>query len=138
MKADQANLLRFMNGPKQFIIPIYQRTYSWTLKECKQLWGDIIKAGKDEKISSHFLGSIVYVEKGLYQISTIPKLLLIDGQQRLTTISLLLSALTEVLKPPINEMSSDKLKNYYLINRDEEEKRYKLILTKSDKEALLK
>jgi uncharacterized protein with ParB-like and HNH nuclease domain len=139
MKADQANLLRFMNGPKQFIIPIYQRTYSWTLKECKQLWGDIIKAGKDEKISSHFLGSIVYVEKGLYQISTIPKLLLIDGQQRLTTISLLLSALTKVLiKHPISEMTADKLKNYYLINRDEEEKRYKLILTKRDKESLFK
>ena len=138
MKADEANLLEFMNGPKQFIIPIYQRTYSWSLKECKQLWDDIIKAGKDEKISSHFLGSLVYIKKGLYQISTIPKLLLIDGQQRLATISLLLSALTEVLKPSINEMSSDKLKNYYLINRDEEEKRYKLILTKSDKEALFK
>ena len=139
MKADQANLLRFMNGPKQFIIPIYQRTYSWTLKECKQLWGDIIKAGKDEKISSHFLGSIVYVEKGLYQISTIPKLLLIDGQQRLTTISLFLSALTKILiKHPISEMTADKLKNYYLINRDEEEKRYKLILTKRDKESLFK
>lgn len=139
MKADEANLLRFMNGPKQFIIPIYQRTYSWTLKECKQLWEDIIEAGKNDKISSHFLGSIVYVEKGLYQISTIPKLLLIDGQQRLTTISLLLSALTKVLKSPINGMSSDKLKNYYLINRDEEkEKRYKLILTKSDKETLFK
>jgi len=138
MKADETKLLKFMNGPKQFIIPIYQRTYGWTLKECRQLWEDIIKAGKDDKISSHFLGSIVYVEKGLYQISTIPKLLLIDGQQRLATISLLLSALTEVLKHPINEMGPDKLKNYYLINRDEEEKRYKLILTKSDKEALFK
>lgn len=139
MKADETKLLKFMNGPKQLVIPIYQRTYSWTLKECRQLWEDIIKAGNDEKIASHFLGSIVYVEKGLYQISTIPKLLLIDGQQRLTTISLLLSALTKVLKSPINEMSSDKLKNYYLINRDEEkEKRYKLILTKSDKETLFK
>jgi uncharacterized protein with ParB-like and HNH nuclease domain/predicted transport protein len=139
MRADETQLLKFMNGPKQFIIPIYQRTYSWTLKECKQLWEDIIKAGKDGKISSHFLGSIVYVEKGLYQISTIPKLLLIDGQQRLTTISLFLSALSKVLKEPINGMSSDKLKNYYLINRDEEEeKRYKLILTKSDKETLFK
>ncbi len=138
MKADQANLLELMNGPKQFVIPIYQRTYSWTLKECKQLWDDIIKAGKDEKISSHFLGSIVYIKKGLYQISTIPELRLIDGQQRLTTISLLLSALSKVIKDSISEMTSDKLKNYYLINRDEEEKRYKLILTKTDKETLPK
>jgi uncharacterized protein with ParB-like and HNH nuclease domain len=138
MKADETKLLKFMNGPKQFIIPIYQRTYSWTLKECKQLWDDIIKAGKDDKISSHFLGSIVYVEKGLYHISAIPKLLLIDGQQRLATISLLLSALSKVIKEPMDEMNADKLKNYYLINRDEEEKHYKLILTKSDKETLFK
>lgn len=139
MKAGETQLLKFMNGPKQFIIPIYQRTYSWTLKECKQLWEDIIKAGRDNRISSHFLGSIVYIEKGLYQISTIPKLLLIDGQQRLTTISLILSALSKFLKEPINGMSSDKLKNYYLINRDEEdEKLYKLILTKSDKQTLFK
>lgn len=139
MKAEETNLLKFMNGPKQFIIPIYQRTYSWTLKECKQLLEDIIKAGKDEKISGHFLGSIVYVEKGLYQISNIPTLLLIDGQQRLTTISLVLSVLTEILeKHPVDDMSSTKLKNYYLINSDEEkeENRYKLILTKSDKESL--
>ncbi len=139
MKADETKLLKFINGPKQFIIPIYQRTYSWTLRECKQLWEDIIKSGQDNRISSHFLGSIVYVEKGLYQISTIPKLLLIDGQQRLATISLLLSALAKVLtEHPMGEMTADKLKNYYLINRDEEEKRYKLILTKSDKYALLK
>lgn len=120
MRADETQLLKFMNGPKQFIIPIYQRTYSWTLKECKQLWEDITKAGNDNKISSHFLGSIVYVEKGLFQISTIPKLLLIDGQQRLTTISLLLSALSKVIEDPIGGMTSDKLKNYYLINREEE------------------
>jgi len=139
MKADETKLLNFMNGPKQFIIPIYQRTYSWTSKECKQLWDDIIEAGKDDKISSHFLGSIVYIEKGLYHISTIPKFLLIDGQQRLTTIFLLLSALTKILKPQINKMTSDKLRNYYLINRDEEnDKRYKLILTKSDKDTLFK
>lgn len=138
MKADEANLLGFMNGPKQFIIPIYQRPYSWTLAQCRQLWDDIIKSGRDEKTSSHFLGSIVYVEKGLYQISTIPQLLLIDGQQRLTTISLILSVLSKSLKEhPVSEMNSDKLKNYYLINSDEEdEKRYKLVLTKSDKETL--
>lgn len=138
MKAGEANLLGFMNGPKQFIIPIYQRPYSWTLTQCRQLWDDIIKSGRDEKISGHFLGSIVYVSKGLYQISRIPQLLLIDGQQRLTTISLILSVLSKNLKEhPVSDMNSDKLKNYYLVNNDEEgEKRYKLVLTKSDKETL--
>ena len=141
MKADETNLLKFMNGPKQFLIPIYQRTYSWTLKECRQLWNDIIKAGKDDSISGHFIGSIVYIEKGLYQISAIPKFLVIDGQQRLTTISLLLSALSKALeqKGSIGEINSEKIKNYYLLNKEEEgELKHKLVLTKSDKETLFK
>lgn len=139
MKASEINLLGFMRGPKQFIIPIYQRTYSWTLKESRQLWEDIIKTGKDDGISSHFLGSVVYVKKGVYQVAALPELLLIDGQQRLTTISLLLSALNEFIKEPIYGMSSDKLKNYYLVNREENgERHYKLILNRNDKETLFK
>lgn len=141
MKVDETNLLKFMNGPKQFLIPIYQRTYSWTLKECKQLWSDIIKVGKDESITRHFIGFIVCIEKALYQISAIPKFLVIDGQQRLTTISLLLSALCKAIeqKRGIGEINSEKLKNYYLINKEGEgELRYKLVLTKSDKETLFK
>ena len=112
MKASEVNLLEFMRGPKQFIVPIYQRIYSWTLKECRQLWEDIIKAGKDKDISSHFLGSVVYVEKGIYQASAIPKLLLIDGQQRLTTIMLILSALSEFLnvRNSVGEINPRKLK----------------------------
>ena len=109
MKASETHLLKSMSDKMQFIVPIYQRTYSWTKKECKQLWEDIIKAGKDEKISSHFFGSIVYVSKGLYQFSGVSELILIDGQQRLATISLILSVLTEILtKHPINGMSSAK------------------------------
>lgn len=89
--------MNFLKGPKQFIIPIYQRTYSWTQKECGQLWDDIIKTGGNDKVPGHFVGSIVYIEKGLYQVSSIPQLLVIDGQQRLTTISLLLAAFGRAL-----------------------------------------
>jgi uncharacterized protein with ParB-like and HNH nuclease domain/predicted transport protein len=141
MRADETNLLKFLNGPKQFVIPIYQRTYSWTQQECKQLWNDIIKAGKDESISGHFIGSIVYVEKGLYQISAVPKFLVIDGQQRLTTISLLLSALSRAMEEggSVGDMNAEKLKGYYLLNeREEGELRHKLVLTKSDKETFFK
>jgi len=141
MRADETNLLKFLNGPKQFVIPIYQRTYSWTQQECKQLWNDIIKAGKDESISGHFIGSIVYVEKGLYQISAVPKFLVIDGQQRLTTISLLLSALSHAMEKggSVGDMNSEKLKGYYLLNeREEGELRHKLVLTKSDKDTFFK
>src|SRR5438270_12818601 len=93
MKATEAKLLEFLKKTPQCIIPIYQRTYSWTERECRQLWDDILRTGRNDEISAHFVGSIVYVEEGLYQVSSQPPLLVIDGQQRLTTMSLVLEAL---------------------------------------------
>lgn len=141
MEAKETNFLRFINSPKQLVIPIYQRTYNWKQKECEQLWKDIIKAGSDTNISGHFIGSIVYVEKGLYQVSALPKLLVIDGQQRLTTISLLISAICNSIKNKKIEtdINPEKIASYYLINdKEESEDKYKLVLTKSDKETLFK
>jgi uncharacterized protein with ParB-like and HNH nuclease domain len=82
MKATEAKLLAFIKKSPQFVIPIYQRTYSWTEKECRQLWDDILRTGSNDNISAHFVGSIVYIEKGLYQVSSQSPLLVIDGQQR--------------------------------------------------------
>ena len=62
MKATEAKFLDFLKKSPQFSIPIYQRTYSWTERECRQLWNDIIRTGKDKAISAHFVGSIVYIE----------------------------------------------------------------------------
>jgi len=59
MKASEAKVLDFMNKSHQFVIPIYQRTYSWTEKECRQLWEDIVRTGADDNIPVHFVGSIV-------------------------------------------------------------------------------
>jgi len=70
MKATEAKLLDFLKKSPQFVIPIYQRTYSWTEPQCRQLWEDILRAGRSEDISAHFIGSIVYIEKGLYQVSS--------------------------------------------------------------------
>ena len=97
MKATEAKLLDFLKKSPQFVIPIYQRTYSWTEKECRQLWDDIVRCGSSEKIAVHFVGSIVYVESGLSQITHQAPLLVIDGQQRLTTVSLLLAALAKAV-----------------------------------------
>ena len=135
MKATEANLLEFLKKSPQFVIPIYQRTYSWKEKECQQLWDDIIRSGKDDDINAHFLGSVVYVEKGLYSVSSQTPLLVIDGQQRLTTITLLIAALTEVIgnQEPLEDFSQAKLKGYYLTNPLESgEKFYKLILSQTD------
>ena len=145
MKATEAKLLEFMRKSPQFVIPIYQRSYSWEKKECLQLWNDIIRAGENDNTRAHFIGSIVYIEKGIYQVSSQTPLLVIDGQQRLTSISLLISALAEKLeKLPEGEQeilegfSPRKLKNYYLRNPEEEgEKHYKLILSKTDKDSLV-
>jgi len=138
MKAVETNFLKFLQGTKQFVIPIYQRTYSWTLTQCEQLWKDIVRAS-GEDVAGHFVGSVVYVEKGLYQTTAVPQLLVIDGQQRLTTLSLLLVALGRAFEKAEtdSEMTREKLNSYYLVNdKESDEKRFKLLLTKSDKETL--
>ena len=140
MKAVETNLLKFLQGTRQFVIPIYQRTYSWTLKQCEQLWEDIVRA-TDDDVPGHFVGSIVYVEKGLYQVAAVPQLLVIDGQQRLTTMSLLLVALGRAFEASgsDSEMTRRKLNSYYLINDQEsDDKRFKLVLTRNDKETLIR
>lgn len=145
MKATEAKLLEFMKKSPQFVIPIYQRTYSWVERECKQLWDDILRTGENENVNAHFVGSIVYIEKGLYHITSQSPLLVIDGQQRLTTISLLLAALAKRLdslpqgeQELIDGFSPRKLRNYYLLNPEEEgERHYKLILSKTDKDSLI-
>ncbi len=79
MKATEARLLDFLKRSQQFVIPIYQRTYSWTETMSATLQ-DIIRAGKRDDISAHFIGSVVYIEQGLYQVSGISPLPVIDGQ----------------------------------------------------------
>lgn len=141
MKATEAKLLDFLKKSPQFVIPIYQRTYSWTEPECRQLWDDILRSGRDDRINAHFVGSIVYIEKGLYQVSSQSPMLVIDGQQRLTTVSLILEALARKLghgAEPVDGFSAKKLRSYYLLNPLEEgERGYKLILTQTDKQTLL-
>ena len=140
MKATEAKLLEFLKKSPQFIIPIYQRTYSWTEPECRQLWDDIIRTGTNQAISAHFMGSIVYIKKGLYHVSSQSSLLVIDGQQRLTTISLVLEALSRQLNgtEPVEGFSAKKIRHYYLLNPLEEgERGYKLLLTQTDKDSLL-
>ena len=140
MKATETPFVKFLQGAQQFIIPIYQRTYSWTEKQCELLWDDIIRVAKNEKIPTHFVGSIVYIIKTDFQISGVDKLLVIDGQQRLTTLSLLLLAIRKALdeKGEEKEITKNKINNYFLFNNDESgEDRYKLILTQSDKDTLI-
>src|SRR6266513_1975160 len=118
MKATEAKLLDFIKKSPQFVIPIYQRTYSWTEKECRQLWDDIVRTGADDCISVHFVGSIVYIEKADSNVTTWEPLLVIDGQQRLTTVTLLIAVLAKAIgdTEPIDGFSAEMLRGYYLLN----------------------
>lgn len=140
MKATEARLLDFLKRSQQFVIPIYQRTYSWSEEQCRQLWDDVIRAGQRDDIPAHFIGSVVYIEQGLYQVSGISPLLVIDGQQRLTTAMLLLEALSRHLgeEEVMDGFSAMKLRNYYLLNPYESgERGFKLLLSQTDRDSLL-
>ncbi len=141
MKAGEATLLEFFeqNQTNQFVIPIYQRLYSWKKEQCEQLWDDIIKIGGNDKMNGHFIGSILYV---LDDNTHSSPLLIIDGQQRLTTITLLLIALRNHSSEEVEilEKFSRKHKKVesYLINSDKDgDKKFRLILSESDKDTLL-
>lgn len=141
MKATATTLLKFLRESPQFVIPIYQRPYSWEYRHCNQLWNDLMQVGQDGPNAAHFLGSIVYVESGDYSVSTVPELLVIDGQQRLTTLSLLLLALGKTIDASTDQINitRKKLQNRYLFNADVDgEFRYKLLLTRRDKETLIR
>src|SRR5438128_6700637 len=117
MKAQENQFLTFLNGKKQFIIHIYQRTYSWTREQCEQLWNDIVRTATDEG-TTHFIGSIVYIQHGLFMAGGVMPLLVIDGQQRLTTLSLLLIALSKTVRPFTTsfDISMKETYNTYFIN----------------------
>ncbi|WQY37598.1 DUF262 and DUF1524 domain-containing protein [Helicobacter pylori] len=136
MEAKATTLLNFIkdNQKNQLVIPIYQRLYSWEKEQCKELWDDIIKIGGNDKMDGHFIGSILYVlvDGTMYSDNT---LLIIDGQQRLTTITLLPTALRDHLN---DEVKREEIENHYLINSDKDgDKKFRLILSESDKDTLL-
>ncbi len=133
IEAKETPLLKFIkdNQKNQLVIPIYQRVYSWEKEQCKELWDDIIKVGGDDKMDGHFIGSILYVLDGFTHSDN--ALLIIDGQQRLTTITLLLTALRDHWSDKRKE-----IEDHYLINSDKDgDKKFRLILSESDKDTLL-
>lgn len=143
MKATEANLLTFLQKSPQFAIPIYQRNYSWTSAQCRQLWADLLRAGRSSNINAHFIGAVVYVKRGQENVVAQEPLMVIDGQQRLTTSTLLIAALAKHFEDKgvaelLEAFSAKKLRSYYLLNPYEDgERHYKLILSETDKETLL-
>lgn len=138
MEATQAQLLSLLDGKKQFRIPIYQRTYSWQIKQCQQLFNDIVRVGNDISETSHFIGSVVYFKPGNLPITSVPELFVIDGQQRLTTVSLILLALIHFLKEhediSVGDETWAEIQETYLVNKHrKDDSKFKLLLTRKDK-----
>lgn len=140
MKADQTYLLHFLEGTRQFSIPIFQRRYSWEKKQCERLWHDIMDVGENQAIESHFLGSIVFVPRDSRKIfSPVQEWQVIDGQQRLATLSLLLSAVGRAIEESGCEIAikPEQLSSYLFNAHGEGELRYKQLLTQHDKDTLI-
>lgn len=141
MEAKDAKLKSIMESELQFVVPIYQRKYSWEIKQCIQLWNDIIESAKNFKSTGHFIGSIVYMSERDYQAGIVPKLILIDGQQRITTFSLLLIALCRYIEKNniLDKINTEAIKSYFIVNRFQNgNDKYKLMLTEQDKETYIR
>ena len=136
MQAINNLFANFVNGTKQFIIPTFQRDYSWTTEQCQQMWDDIVRAGSSD--SDHFIGSFVYVAGNTAAVFS--SWLLVDGQQRLTTLTLLLVALRDHIRESDwigEEPTVAQINTYFLINEHQTgDRRYKVALRRHDDATL--
>ena len=139
MDIEKGSIYNLLNGQCQYIIPVYQRKYSWYADvHCARLWNDIVKMEKGHK-KHHFVGSIVSIaeKKALMGVQ---KQLIIDGQQRMTTLSILMIALRDYLKEIVPEDEfEDNITDMVLKNpKRKGEDAYKMLLTDTDKEVMIK
>jgi len=139
MDAIKGNINSILNVSKQFIIPVYQRKYSWEQEQCQRLWDDIVEM-QEQSRKGHFVGSIVNIAEQAMPTG-IQKFMIIDGQQRMTTLTLLLIALRDfgfehIEDKSINpkEINGMCLQNDYATG----EGKYKMLLTQTDKPVLIK
>ena len=136
MKANQLQINDFLQKPDvQFVIPVYQRNYDWTTAQCKQLLDDIIAVESDNR-GTHFIGSIVYIHDGIYSASDVNELVIIDGQQRLTTLSILNVALYHFAKEHDISQDAGRLYNKFIINQYVDDESNKLKLKQTDRNSI--
>lgn len=139
MDARKGNIYEILNGNKQFLIPSYQRYYSWDVEQCRRLWNDIVEMQKNEK-NGHFVGSIVNIAEQAMPTG-VQKYMIIDGQQRMTTLTLLLLALRDYAldNPSDTTINARRIDNMLLKNEYESgDECYKLLLTENDRDILIR
>ena len=134
MKGSEEYLYNFMEGRrKRFVIPVYQRNYNWKKEQCKQLFDDLVALNRNGK-SSHFFGSIVSVNENSKEFT------IIDGQQRLTTVSLIMIAMIKSVENGVFNSEGDKkicenIKQDYIVAVDDDVNKLRLHPYNDDKDA---
>ena len=141
MKPIDCPFMKIINGTTQFVIPVFQRDYKWTDEQCEQLWKDVLAIAAASGERGHFLGSVVYVSTGDSNAG-FTRWLLIDGQQRVTTLTLLLTALRDHIQATgwsggEDAPTAKRVDAYFLKNVEEEgNRRHKLVLRRHDQATL--
>lgn len=138
--AAETSLQGLLEGAKQYQVPLYQRTYSWNRPQLSRLWEDILKLAEDRADNAkatHFIGSLVLAPSPANGPTGVSQFLVVDGQQRLTTLSILLCAIRDHRAKHESPEHRDRLNQEYLINRWKPEHRLKLVPTQADLAAYL-
>lgn len=138
MKANETKVEDFLSSNKtQFVIPVYQRNYDWSTSQCKQLLDDILEVGTSKKMNAHFIGSVVYVHDDVYTSSRIKELTVIDGQQRLTTLTLIYLTIYRLAIEMEDKGLEAEITETYLTNKfAPEEEKLKLRPTENNDKAI--
>ena len=141
MEANRRRYTEIIGAAVQFVIPVFQRDYSWMQEQCEQLWDDLERTSQMGGDDEHFFGAVVYVST-VGQSAAFTRWLLIDGQQRITTVSLLAAAMRDHIRDlPSSEATkdyADKIEHDFLINtKERDDRRHKLVLRVRD-EAILR
>jgi len=138
MKANDTSIRIYLEGSKQFIVPLFQRTYSWRIENIQRLWDDIEDTGSSEPGSTHFFGSFVTFPVPS-PASGVSKYVIIDGQQRLVTTFVFLAAVrNRILEIRPDYDKKDEINELYLINKYHPADKYKVVPTQADRETFFK
>ncbi|WP_416210353.1 DUF262 domain-containing protein, partial [Frankia sp. Cr1] len=138
--AVETSLKVLLEGTRQYQVPLYQRTYSWQDEQLRRLWDDVVKLADDraeDPKATHFIGSVVLAPQDIGPVG-VQQYLVVDGQQRLTTLSLLLCALRDHRAATEEPIHRDRINDKYLVNQWEpEDQRLKLLPTQADRASYL-
>lgn len=140
VKAQETYLETLLEGKKQYQVPLYQRVYAWDKKDRDRLWDDLlelVEIRRTDKAASHFIGSVVLAESPDNAAARMQRYLVVDGQQRLTTLSLLIAALRDHRVATGDTAARQSYDAQYLVNVYERDMPSKLLPTQADRTSYL-